>query len=208
MAVIIILLALLLFYVGFHEDSKFGKSNENVNDSRDYEKYKELVRFISFSRKIKQLTGGNYGIYISYDTPDKGHIGHCYATFGFYDFNEIKFAREQAISSPSAPINMVGYYYKKICEQAGLNRQDWPYAIDEYDFADVMRGTFCESFFTLIPDEYNDDIFTFKVTGGIDSCNAIQVSNLVINLIKSKFPELQITRNHATSASMGIHIQI
>lgn len=190
-------------------DSIFGKKNNSTNLSQDIEKYKQLIRFITFAKRIKPLTGGNYGIYISYDTPGQNeYTSRLYATLGFYDFDEIKFAREDAIGSSSAPVSMVQYYYKKISEEAGLNQQDWPYGIDAYDFADVLRGTYCESYFTLIPDDYNDDIFKFKVVGGIDARNATQVSNVIINVLKSQFPELQISKNHTTPYSMGINIQI
>jgi len=155
------------------------------------------------------MLGGNYGICISYEAPEKGqYTSRLYATFGFYDFDEIRFAREYAIGSSGAPVNMIQYYYKNISEQAGLTQQDWPYGIDQYDFVDVLRGTYCESYFTLIPDDYNDDIFTFKVVGGIDSRNAAQVSNAVINVLKSQFPELQFSKNHTTPYSMGIKISI
>ena len=187
----------------------FGKNSERINISQDVEKYKQLISFISFAKKIKPLTGGNYGIFISYDAPGKNDFtSELYATFGFCDFNEIKFAREYAIGSESAPVNMVHHYYKIINERAGLNQHDWPYGIDEYDFAEVLRGTFCQSFFTLIPDDYNDDIFTFKVVGGTDSRNAAQVSAAVINVLKSQFPELEMSKNHTTAFSMGIKIQI
>lgn len=187
----------------------FKKKSESINISQDVEKYKQLISFVSFAKKIKPLTGGNYGIFISYDAPGQNeYTSRLYATFGFYDFNEIKFAREFAIGSSSAPVNMVQHYYKIISEQAGLNQHDWPYGIDEYDFTEVLRGTFCESYFTLIPDDYNDDIFTFKVVGGIDSRNAAQVSDAVINVLKSQFPELQPSKNHTTAYSMGIKIQI
>ena len=188
-------------------DSLFGKQENTASISQDIEKYKQLIRFISFAKKVKPLTGGNYGIFISYNAPGQNeYTSRLYATFGFYDFNEIKFARKDAIGSHSAPVNMIQYYYKRISEQAGLNQQDWPYGIDAYDFADVLRGTYCESYFTLIPDDYNDDIFTFKVVGGIDSRNATQVSNAVINILKLQFPELQFSKNHTTPYSMGIKI--
>lgn len=190
-------------------DMLFGKKSDSTNLSQDMDKYKQLICFISFAKKIKPLTGGNYGIYISYDAPTQNeYASRLYATLGFYDFNEIKFARKDAIDSSSVAASMIQYYYENISERAGLNQQDWPYGIDAYDFADVLRGTFCESYFTLIPDDYNDDIFTFKVVGGIDSRNAAQVSNAVINVLKSQFPELQISHNHATPYSMGITIRI
>lgn len=190
-------------------DAIFGKKSNTTSISQDNQKFEQLICFISFAKRIKPLTGGNYGIYISYEAPGQSeYTSRLYATLGFYDFDEIAFARKYAIGSSSAPTNMIQYYYESISEQAGLNRQDWPYGIDAYDFADVLRGTFCESFFTLIPDEYNDDIFTFKVVGGIDSRNAVQVSNAVINVLKSNFPELQISKNHTTPYSMGIKITI
>lgn len=190
-------------------DMLFGKKSEATSISQDIKKYEQLIRFVSFAKKIKPLTGGNYGIYISYDAPGQSeYISRLYATLGFYDFDEIRFAREFAIGSSSAAVNMIQHYYNNISEQAGLNQQDWPYGIDAYGFADVLRGTYYESYFTLIPDEYNDDIFTFKVVGGIDSRNATQVSNAVMNVLKSQFPELQISKNYTTPYSMGIKIQI
>lgn len=187
----------------------FGKKENTANLTQDIEKYEQLIRFISFAKKIKPLTGGNYGIYISYDAPGQNeYTSRLYATLGFYDFDEIKFARKYAIGSTSAPVNMIQSYYEKINEQAGLARQDWPYGIDACDFADVLRGTFCESYFALIPDEYNEDIFKFKVVGGIDSRNAAQVSNAVTNVLKMKFPDFQVSNNHTTPYSMGITIQI
>lgn len=187
----------------------FGKKENTASFTQDIEKYMQLIRFISFSKKIKPLTGGNYGIYISYDAPGQNeYTSRLYATLGFYDFDEIRFAREYAIGSNSAPVSMIQYYYKRISEQAGLTQQDWPYGIDAYDFNDVLRGTYCESYFALIPDEYNNDIFKFKVVGGIDSRNAAQVSNAVINVLKLEFPELQVSKNHTTPYSMGITIQI
>lgn len=190
-------------------DALFGKKSETTSVSQDTKKYEQLIRFISFAKKIKPLTGGNYGIHISYDAPGQNEcISRLYATLGFYDFDEIRFAREYAIGSSGAPVNMIQYYYKNISEQAGLTQQDWPYGIDQYDFVDVLRGTYCESYFTLIPDDYNDDIFTFKVVGGIDSRNAAQVSNAVINVLESQFPELQFSKNHTTPYSMGIKISI
>ena len=188
-------------------DALRGKKNDSTNIAQDIERYKQLICFISFAKKIKPLTGGNYGIDISYDAPGQNeYTSSLRVALGFYDFNEITFARQYAIGSSSAPVNMVQHYYNTISEKAGLNRQDWPYGINAYDFADVLRGSYGESYFTLSPDNYDDDVFTFKLVGGIDSRNAIQVSNAVINVIKSQFPELQISKNHTTPYSMGIKI--
>ena len=189
-------------------DLLLGKKDDSSNPSQDIKKYEQLIRFVSFVKKIKPLTGGNYGVIVSYDAPQNGYSGRLYATFGFYDFNEIRFAREYAIGSSRAPVNMVQAYYNSISKDAGLAQEDWPYGIDASDFEDVLRGTFCQSFFSLIPDDYDDDIFTFKVVGGIESRNATQVSNIVFNILKSKFPELHISKNFATPYSMSIQIKI
>lgn len=187
----------------------FGKKSEPVNLLQESSRYRELIRFIAFAKKIKPMLGGNYGIYVSYEAPEKGqYTSRLYATFGFYDFNEIGFAREYAIGSSSAPVNMVQHYYRDISNRVGLSEQDWPYGIDAYDFAEVLRGTYCESFFTLIPDESNEDIFKFSVVGGTDSRNAAQVSNVILGVLNDRFPELEITKNHATPYSMGITIKI
>lgn len=187
----------------------FGKKSEPVNLSQENDRYRELIRFITFTKKTKPMLGGNYGIYISYEAPEKGqYTSRLYATFGFYDFDEIRFAREYAIGSSRAPVNMVQHYYNDISSRSNLNQQDWPYGIDAYDFAEVLRGTYCESFFSLIPDDNNDDVFKFKVVGGTDSRNSVQVSNVVISILKERFPELEITKNHATPYSMGITITI
>lgn len=188
----------------------FNKKNKSSNRVQEIDKYRELIRFIAFCQKTKPLLGGNYDIFILYNAPEKGqYSSRMYATFGFYDFDEIKFAREHAIrSSAGIDAQMVQFYYKQISDHLELNQQDWPYGIDAYDFAEVLRGTFCESFFILIPDEFNDDIFQFKVVGGSDSRNAIQVCNVVLDVLKDRFPELHIVKNHATPYSMGITIKI
>lgn len=194
--------------MGFLE-TLFGRKSESVNIAQDMDKYSELICFVSFAKKTKALTGGNYGMYISYDAPGQNEHTSClYATLGFYDFEEIRFARECAIDSSIDSVKMIRYYYKKISEKAGLNQRDWPYGIDEYGFADVLTGNYYKSYFTLIPHKNNDDIFTFRVVGGIDSRNAVHVSNAVINLLKTQFPELQILDNFATRYSMGLKIQI
>lgn len=189
----------------------FGKKSESIDISQEVERYQQLIRFVSFVKKIKPLTGGNYGgIRILYEVPQKNErLSTVYATFKFYDFDEIRFAREDALnSSTETHAQMVKFYYKRINERAGLSRYDWPFGIDAVDFAEVLLGTYGESYFTLIPDKYRDDIFTFKVSGGIDSRNAIQVTDAVINVLKSHFPELQIAKNHVTPYSMDITIQI
>lgn len=187
-------------------DSLFGKKNDAMNISDETKRYNELIRFIKFCKQIKSLTGNNYGLNVTYHAPEKGYTGTAYATFKFCDFNEIRFAREYAFNGNFA--RMVQHYYKTISEAAGLERSDWPYNIDADDFLDVLNGSFCQEYFTLIPDEYNDDIFTFKVVGGFDGRNALQVSNVIQTIVKSSFPELKVTNNHATQYSMGIIIQI
>ena len=187
--------------------SLFGKSSSS-NLLEDTNKYKELIRFISFVKKTKPLMGGNYGIFITYEAPRAGeYTSRLYATIGFCDFKEIQFAREYATGVSRAPGNMVHLYYKQICERAALKQQDWPYAIDEYDFARVLCGDFYD-YFTLIPDDNNDDIFEFRVAGGTDARNAVLVFNAVMNVLKAQFPELKISKNHATPYSMGIKVEI
>lgn len=190
-------------------DALFGKKSEPINLPQENDRYRELIRFVAFAKRIKPMLGGNYGIYISYEAPEKGqYTSRLYATFGFYDFDEIRFAREYAIGASSVSVNMVHHYYRDISNRADIKEQEWPYGIDAYDFAEVLRGTYCESFFTLIPDEYNDDIFKLQVVGGVDSRNALLVSNVMLNVLNERFPELKITKNHATPYSMGITISI
>lgn len=187
----------------------FGKKNDAIDLSKESEKFRELIGFVSFVRKTKPLTGGNYGIYISYNTPGQNeYISNVYATFGFYDFNEIKYARDFAINSYNDSTNMVHFYYKNISERAGLSREDWPYGIDEYDFREVLQGVFGKDRFIVIPDEYDADVFTFKVAGGFDTRNASQVSGSVFYVLKSYFPELQISQHNTTPYTMGIKVQI
>ena len=105
-------------------DALRGKKNDSTNIAQDIERYKQLICFISFAKKIKPLTGGNYGIDISYDAPGQNeYTSSLRVALGFYDFNEITFARQYAIGSSSAPVNMVQHYYNTISEKAGLNRQ-------------------------------------------------------------------------------------
>lgn len=187
----------------------FEKKSDPANVAQDTERYRELLRFIAFSQKIKPLVGGNYGIFITYEAPRQNEFAsQLYATFGFYNFNHVKYARGFVNKSSQDSTMMAKFYYNEISKQADLCRQDWPYGIDACDFLNVLRGTFCQSYFILNPDDHDDDIFSFKVVGGVDFRNATQVSNAVINVLKTKFPTLQISKNHTSLSSMGIKVQI
>ncbi len=193
-------------------DTLFGGKSRNSDESGKYaEYYRELIRFVDFAKKVKPLADVVFNMYVEYRAPepDKGvYTSRVSASLNFCDFDEIEFAREAAFSSSEVMRKMVPFYYREISKKAGLSQNDWPFCIDESDFEAVLRGTYANSFFELIPDDRSDDIYTFKISGGIDSRNALQVYNTVNNLLKSNFPELQITKNIATPYYMGITIQI
>lgn len=180
-------------------------------NTEEAKRYRQLLHFVSFAKKIKHLTGGINCITVIYESPIKQHneyVSSLYATFEFCDFNEIKFAREYAVGSDNAPVNMVKTYYKIISERAGLTREDWPYEIDELDFADMLRGTgSIATYFTLIPG-HHEDVFSFKVNGGHDTRSATQVYKTITKLLKAHFPELQITKRHVKPELMIATIQI
>lgn len=190
-------------------DALFGGTNKSASTENDSKTYAELIRFIKFIKKVKPLAGGVYTMYIQYEAPEpnKGvYSSRVYATVGFYDFDDIEFARRECVTPSKMSKMMIPFYYKSISNKAGLTQADWPYGIDEFDFADVLRGTFVSSYFTFIPDSSNDSIFELKVVGGSDSRNASQVYNSIYNLLKSNFPELSINKNHAYSHSMCITV--
>lgn len=196
-------------------DTLFGGKSRSSDDFEKYaESYKELIRFIRFAKKIKPLADVIFSMYVEYRAPEpnKGvYTSRVSASLNFCDFNEITFAREAALSSSEVMRKLVPLYYRDISKAAGLSQNDWPFGIDEYDFERVLCGTFGTSeelFVELIPDEHFDDVFTFKVWGGVDSRNALQVYNTANNLLKSNFPELQITKNIATPYYMRMSIQI
>lgn len=178
--------------------------SSNKVDEKDVEQFAELIRFVSFAQKLAPLARGNYGIRIVYEFRENSIGGNrLYATFGFYDFDEIRFAREFALEGRT---NMVHHYYEDITQRAELDQKDWPYRIDAYDFSDVLCGKYGD-YFTVIPDS-NEDIYAFKIVGGFDSRNALQVSTIVSNLLKAQFPSLQIEKEYAHKDSMQITIKL
>lgn len=183
----------------------FGKNKEEEVSITQYaeDKYRELITFINFALKIKSQADGNYGIKITYQTPENYNSSSLYATFEFYDFINIYTAHQFAVESNT---KMVEFIYHKISEEAGLTRLDWPYGIYACDFIDVLRGT--NEYFTLLPDKYDDDIFTFRSNVGWDRRNAAQVLKTVTDLLKTYFPELKIEHSSFGISDMYIRISI
>ena len=212
MKIILFIAIIYIIYRVIKNSKSNNKSASNsTNLSEDLKKYKQLICFIKFVKKVKPLMGGCYDMYISYTAPNRAqseYSSRINASLGFYDFDEIRFAREYATKPSSVSAMMIKNYYNQISERANLEQSDWPYSIDVYDFADFLRGSYCQDYFCLIPDDYNDDIFTFKVYGGIDSRSGVQVSKAVINVLKHSFPELEIKPGFASSTSMSIAVKI
>lgn len=189
---------------------KNNSISKRVNTPKVAGKYAELVRFVAFAQNIAPLAKGNYGLRITYDEPKGNELtSRVWATFGFYDFNEIEFARQFALDPSGREIcsSMVHSYYKDICEKAGLEESDWPFGIDKFDFSRVLRDEFYD-LFKVIPDNNTDDTFTFKVACGTSGRNALIVYNEVANMLKTYFPKLQAKKNHATRESMMICIPL
>ncbi len=196
-------------------DALFGGKSKVASNSNDYEQYandyRELISFIKFAQKVKPLAEVVYAMYVKYEAPNPSKgvtVGKLNASMSFHDFDEMEFARKEAVSNSKSRQLMISHYYKEISEKAGLAQSDWPYCIDEHDFEDVLCGTFPNSYFTYIPDESNDSYFSLEVCGGFDSRNGIQVYNTVSRLINSRFPELHISYNYSSSSSMVFSIRI
>lgn len=163
----------------------------------------ELIRFIRFARKVKPLMGGNYGLNVTYTAPASGqsYIGDIWMEFGFYDFDDLRFARDCALQAQSNPImkSVAIKYYNDIAEKAQLESRDWPFGMDEYDFLRWITNTDTTGFYFLYPDQYNDDIFKMKIKGGIDSRNAIQVCNALMEECTRVYPGLNVKKTYADS---------
>lgn len=185
-------------------------NRKNMPTEGDKENYSELIRIISFIIKIAPLADFNFNLSITYEHKDsQPGVSQLYVNYRFCDFNEIQFAREQALS-PFNPVNpdlskmMVQHYYNDISKRAGLSQQDWPFAIDAEDFGWVFQGKYADDLFTVIPDQRCDDIFTLKMSGGDDSRNAQKVCTIVSNLLKEHFPDLPFGKAFAHPQSMRL----
>lgn len=171
----------------------------------------ELIRFISFAQKTKPLMKGNYGIKVKYSRPkheENKYTGDICAEFGFWDFNHIGFARDFALKASQSELNkrMVQIYYDSINKDAGLTPDDWPYRMDVYDFGRMLTNSDEFGLYSLIPDQYSDDIFTMKIKGGFASQNGALAYNLVEAECRKHFPNLNIKKTYANVD--GFHFTI
>lgn len=173
----------------------------------------ELIRLISFAQKTKPLMGGNYGITVTYDRPryDRGeYVSRIKAEFGFYDFDCIRFAREYAIGAVQNEVtaNMVRFYYDKICSEANLTPNDWPYKMDIYDFTRMIANTDQFGLYSLIPHASDEDIFTIRIWAGSSAESGVTVYKSIEKDILDHFPYLYITKGGISADRCMFHINI
>ena len=198
--------------MGFFDSLKtiFQNGNNQADETTHCE---ELIRLITFAQKTKHLSGGNYGIYVSYSRPDHNkseYTSKINAEYGFYDFDCITHAREFALEANASSLaaNMVQLYYNKINTDANMTESDWPYGMDVYDFARMLTNRDEFGFYGLIPDQNNEDIFTMKVKVGFASQNGILACKLVKQECLKNFPSLVITDTYSNTDFFHFKINI